>query len=140
VSDTPGRDFRLIYQRRVARGEARGLSRAAASGHAREGEVSASELDAAPRTLPFLGEPGVLIVAELTAREGSRASRANRLDRRLRDGDISPGEFRRRKGNMAPIAGVKPLADPEKALALLIVTPPEDWTYVGPSSGGMRRT
>jgi hypothetical protein len=97
-------------------------------------------LGSAPRSLPFLGEPGVVVSPEQTAAEARRASRANWLDRQLREGRIGPSEYRARKSRMAPIAGVKPLSDPAIALALLIVTPSEDWLYVGPGGGGVRRT
>jgi len=128
-----------VYGLRVARGEPRGYTARQSAGHSATDEPSATELGAAPRILPFLGEPGEVVHVELTAAEARRAGRANRLDRQLRDGVIGPAEFRARKSRMAPIAGAKPLADPEKALALLIVTPTEDWTYVGPGGGGVRR-
>jgi hypothetical protein len=128
-----------VYSLRVSRGQRRGYTTRQAAGRASTAEPSASQLGAVPRTLPFLGEPGEVVDRELTAAQARRASRANRLDRLLRDGDITPDEFRRRKSRMAPIAGVKPLADPATALALLIVTPSEDWRYVGPNAGGTTR-
>src|SRR5207237_263190 len=89
-----------VYGQRVERGTRRGQSRSQAVGHARDDEPSASELGGAPRTLPFLGEPGEVVSRPLTGAEARRASRANRLDRQLREGRISPSEFRARKRRM----------------------------------------
>lgn len=81
------------YVYRIARGEARGLSRSQARGHPAKGEPPASKV---VKDVQILGRSGPAVVAITGTREASRAGRFDNQVEQLRRGRITPKEFDRR--------------------------------------------
>lgn len=118
------RDYAAEYARRVQRAEARGLSRSQAAGHPRTGERPAREALSAPEwtTTIYAGGPPRVVTVATGYREAQRAGRYMELTRKLNQGDISAGAFRRRVSRMASIAGVDLLSEPRQVLGLVVLT------------------
>jgi hypothetical protein len=129
-----------VYQRRIARGRDIGLSRTQAAGHPRETERSARSLHAADVfTATFFAQPRDLITAQVSRSDAVRAGRYMAKLRALREGRLSPDAFRRSTSRMRPIAGLRVVSDPNKALALAILTEPGEYVFDSPRAGGRSR-
>jgi hypothetical protein len=101
------------YHRRIARGEAMGLTRSQTRGHAKRGEVPASKVE---KTVTILGATGATEVTAIGAKERSRAAKYDNDVQRLLDNKLAPSAFDRRwKGKS--IGGVA-LLDWREAVAL----------------------
>jgi len=120
-----------FFRERVARGEAEGLSRAQAAGHARKaGERSPGRFFAERRWTVTIGlEPGELATVRVPRGEAQRAGRWNALVEALRDGRVSPREFRARVRRWAPVARRRVVSDPAVALALTLTAAPDAWIF-----------
>jgi len=81
------------YQYRIARGEARGLTRSQARGHARPGEAPASKVT---KRLRIVGRAGVQVVETTGTKEATRAARFDNDVERLRRGQLTYSEFDRK--------------------------------------------
>ena len=91
------------YRYRIARGEARGLTRSQARGHARAGEAPASKV---AKRLNIVGRFGVETIETTGTKEATRAARFDNDVERLRSGRLTYAEFDRKWGGRS-IAGVE---------------------------------
>jgi hypothetical protein len=129
-----------VFKQRIARGRARGLSAPQAAGHARVGESSARTAFQEPRwTATFFAQPRDVVTVRVSRADAVRAGRYNAKVRALREGRLSPEKFRRSTSRMRPIAGLRAISDPNKALALAILTEPGEYVFDSPRSGGRSR-
>ena len=125
------------YSERVFRLEQLGLTRSQAAGHPRPSETSARELFSQPdyQATIYVGVRGDAdnpprLVSFWTDRPTDvRAGRYMALTRSLREERIAPTDFRRKVRRMRPIAGMRPLDDPEAVLALVQTTAREDIVF-----------
>jgi hypothetical protein len=81
------------YRYRIARGEARGLTRSQARGHARAGEAPASKV---AKRVNIVGRSGVEVVEATGTKEVTRAARFDNDVERLRSGQLTYAEFDRK--------------------------------------------
>jgi hypothetical protein len=129
-----------VYGERVARGADAGLSATQAAGHPKAGEPTALAAHSEPRwTVTLLSQPRDVVTVHVPRRDAVRAGKYNALLRGLREGRVTPAEFRARAARMKPIAGHRPISDPRKALALLILIEPNEWLFDSPRAGGRSR-
>jgi hypothetical protein len=129
-----------VYKQRVEGAERRGLSRSQAVGHPRTGETAAARLAAQTSyTATFFAQPRDVVTVRVARGDAVRAGRYNAKVRALREGRLSPDVFRRSTSRMRPIAGLRVVSDPQKALALAILTEPSDYVFDSPRSGGRSR-
>jgi hypothetical protein len=87
----------------------------------------------------FFARPRNVETIRVGRRDAVRAGRYNAFVRFLREGRMSPDEFRRRASRMRPIAGHRVVSDPAKALALAVLTEPGEYVFDSPRSGGRAR-
>lgn len=134
------RNYAAEYARRVQRAEARGLSRSQAAGHPRTGERRASEALSAPEwTTTIFGDPSHVVTVATGYREAQRAGRYMELTRKLNQGEITAGEFRRKVSRMPPIAGVDLLSDPRQVLALVVLTDKSQFLFESKGTPARRK-
>ena len=129
-----------VAQQRVSRAAALGLSPTQAVGHPRAGERSARALHGEQNwTVTIFAEPRDVVTVQVSRADAVRAGRYNRLVRDLREGRMTPDDFQRRASRMKPIATHRVVSDPKKALALAILTEPDEYVFDSPRAGGRTR-
>jgi hypothetical protein len=103
----------VLYRRREASRQPGQRAREAAGHEPRE-------IRSARRVSVFIGDPPRYAEYEgLSRRDVSRAAKYDALVSNLRQGNISPQEFRRRVSAWQPIAGERFLADPDAVLTIV---------------------
>jgi hypothetical protein len=80
--------------------------------------------------------PGRVVTDDVSYREAVRIGRYLELTRKLREGRITPADFRARVRRWRPVAGMSFLSDPRRVLALLQLHGSDDLEFY--STRGLR--
>jgi hypothetical protein len=125
------RNYTKEYAERTKRGLASGLSLSQVRGHPKADEPSTSELQALPVwTVTFPAQdPPRLVTVQSDLATAKRVGRYDRKLRDLREGRITPGDFRRYAQRVRPVGGMYVVTDPATAVALVEVATTEDWIF-----------
>jgi len=125
------RNYQRERAQRKKRGQELGLSTSQIRGHPKASEPSVSELQALPVwTVTFpASDPPRLVTIESDLATAKRVGRYDRKLRALREGRITPGEFRRYAQRVKPVGHMRAVSDPATAIALVEVSTPQDWVF-----------